>query len=189
VTKKPPALPIWSARIGDLPAAGRTLEIDATPAERRAIAAAYGVKDIESFQARLTLQPRADGGARLSGRLKARLTQTCVVSLRPVAAVIDEEFTRTFLPAARIEPMEPERRGGRKARAELVFDLEDEPPEPLHGEAIDLAAVLLEEFALALDPYPRHPEAILEGATEAGDRRREDSPFAVLRDARRGKSE
>jgi uncharacterized metal-binding protein YceD (DUF177 family) len=188
VTKKPPALPIWSARIGDLPAAGRTLEIDATPAERRAIAAAYGVKDIESFRARALLRPGGDGGARLSGRLKARLTQTCVVSLRPVAAEIDEEFARTFLAVGRIEPIEPERRGGRKARAELVVDLDEEPPEPLHGEAIDLAAVLLEEFALALDPYPRHSDAILKGATKAGDRRQDDSPFAVLRSARRGKS-
>jgi uncharacterized metal-binding protein YceD (DUF177 family) len=136
----------------------------------------------------LTLQPRADGGARLSGRLKARLTQTCVVSLRPVAAEIDEEFARTFLAVGRIEPIEPERRGGRKARAELVVDLDEEPPEPLHGEAIDLAAVMLEEFALALDPYPRHSGAILKGATKAGDRRQDDSPFAVLRSARRGKS-
>jgi len=190
MTSRQASLPAWSARIGDLPAAGRMLEIEAAPAERRAIAAAYGVKDIEGFRARMLLQPVGEGGARLTGRLKVRLTQTCVVSLRPVAAVIDEEFTRTFLPAERIEAMQPARRGDRKAKAELVVDLEeDAPPEHLHGSAIDLAAVLLEEFALALNPYPRHPEAILKGATEAGERRQEDGPFAVLRGARRGKTE
>jgi len=190
MTSKQAPRPAWSARIGDLPAAGRMLEIEAAPAERRAIAAAYGVKDIEGFRAQMLLQPVGEGGARLTGRLKAQLTQTCVVSLRPVAAVIDEEFARTFLPAERIEAMHPPRRGGRKVKAELVVDLEeDEPPERLHGEAIDLAAILLEEFALALNPYPRHPDATLRGAREADDRRREDSPFAVLRGARRGKTE
>jgi len=190
MTTKQPPLPAWSARIGDLPQAGRRIEIDATPAERKAIAAAYDVREIESFKAEMLLEPLSGGGVRLTGRLKVRLTQTCVVSLRPVPAVIDEEFERTFVPAERIEPVEPGRRGARKTKAEIVLDLEkEEPPEPLHGEAIDLSAVLLEEFALALNPYPRHPDAILEAAAETGEESPEDSPFAVLRGAGRGKKE
>ena len=190
MTQQQASLPLWSARIGDLPATGRRLEINASPAERRAIAAAHDVKDIASFQAQLLLQPSGRGGVRLSGRLKARLTQSCVVSLQPVEGWIDEEFERRYQPAERIEARRTGRPGARMTKAELIVDLEGkELPEPLPGETIDVAGVLLEEFALALDAYPRHPDAVLEGATEAGDQSREDSPFAVLRRARRGKTE
>lgn len=190
MTDKQAPLPAWSARVGDLPASGRALKIEATAEERRAIADAYGVAKIESFRAELLLQPRSGDGVRLSGRLQVTLTQTCVVSLRPVAASIDESFERVFLPAERIAPARAERRGGGKPKPEFIVELEEEePPEPLHGDRIDVAAVLMEEFALALDPYPRHPDAVLEEEKGAGDRHREDSPFAVLRGARGGKKD
>jgi len=190
MTRQQASLPRWPAPIGGLPPTGRMLEIDATPAERRAIAAAYGVKDIASFRAELMLQPYGRDGVRLSGRLAVRLTQTCVVSLRPVEGRIDEEFERRFLPAERIEAPRAGETGARRAKAELVIGTQQqEPPEPLPGETIDVAGVLLEEFALALDPYPRHPDAVLKGATEAGEAGEEDSPFAVLRGRRGGKAE
>lgn len=183
-------IPQWSATIGEVPPTGRTLAIEATPAERRAIADAYGVRDIESFKAQIELQPYGRDGVRLSGGLAVDLTQSCVVSLRPVEARIEAKFERRYLPAEHIAALRAEAPGARKARAELIVDLEDEePPEPLAGKTIDVATVLLEEFALALDPYPRHPDAVLKGATQAGDARQEDGPFAVLRGRRGGKTD
>jgi uncharacterized metal-binding protein YceD (DUF177 family) len=65
------------------------------------------------------------------------------------------------------------------AGAEVVIAPdEEEPPEALSGEAIDLAAAVTEELILALDPYPRAPGAALsETPPSAPDR---CSPFAVL---------
>jgi uncharacterized metal-binding protein YceD (DUF177 family) len=56
--------------------------------------------------------------------------------------------------------------------------LEDDAPEEIDSLHYDLAAALIEEFILALDPYPRAPGVEFqapegEGATE--------SPFAVLK--------
>jgi len=177
--EQPLSIPAWSARISDLPPDGRGVEIDANAAEREAIAAAYGVLRIDRFLARLLLQPAGDGGVRLSGRLSVSLAQRCVVSLRPVEQRIDEEFVRAFLPAERLDAS---RHGLRSGKAEILVGLdEEEPPEPLKGGMIDLSAVLLEQFAVALDPYPRHPDAVLGKASEPADTQEKDSPFAVLR--------
>lgn len=190
MTQQQVSLPEWRARTGDLPPTGRGLEIDATAAERKMIAAAYGVRDIASFRAQLFLAPDERGGVRLSGRLQVALTQTCIVSLRPVRGRIDEEFERRYRPAGRFEAPPKAKPGARKPKPELIVDLEEEePPEPLTGETIDVAGMLLEEFALALDPYPRHPDAVLKRAAETGGQGREDSPFAVLRRRRGGDSE
>jgi len=64
------------------------------------------------------------------------------------------------------------------AAAIEISTLDEEGPELLESPVLDLAAPLLEEVSLALDPYPKAPGAVFEApADEAGP---EDSPFAVL---------
>ena len=187
---KQASLPTWSARISDLPPAGRVLAISADEGERQAIAAAHGVEGIESFEAQLLLQPFRRGGARVSGELKVRLTQLCVVSLRPVEEQIDEEFARSFLPPESVASSKPGRPGALPDVIEIIVDPDEEdPPEQLLGGVVDLAAVLLEQFALALNPYPRHLEAALKEADEPGKAILQDSPFASLRGSRGGDPE
>ena len=56
------------------------------------------------------------------------------------------------------------------------------PPEPVSGGAIDLGETVAQQFALALDPYPRCPDASIEalGAEPQGARPEEGGPFAAL---------
>jgi uncharacterized metal-binding protein YceD (DUF177 family) len=152
-----------------LPKAGQQVRIDAGPQQLAAIAAQLGLPRVESFAADIAVAPAGGRRYRASGEVKARVAQTCVVTLEDfavdVAAPVDAVFAdNADLPAP--------------TRQEVERSLEDEdPPEPLDRGAIDVGALAIEFLALALDPYPRKPGAVLaESAIEVA----EESPFAAL---------
>lgn len=97
-------------------------------------------------------------GWRLEARLRGRIGQLCIVTLEPVETIVDVPVTRTFMPGAEAGGTVALTLGEDGAEAE-------DPPEPL-GETIDLAAILVEELALATDPYPRAPGAELGTLTQ-----------------------
>jgi len=148
-------------------------EIDAGPAERQALAARFGLVAIGSLSATIRLR-RLDGGrmVRVAGSLTAEVVQTCVVTLDPVPAHVAEDFTALFVPAESMP--DPE--------AEMILDprsLEDDLPEPMTAGTIDIGELTAQHLSLALDPYPRRPDAAFEGwdddATPAAV-----SPFTAL---------
>ena len=125
--------------------------------------------------------------------MRAEVVQTCVVSLLPVESRIEAELRRSYAPETeqrRARGKSGARgKGGAGILGELVISFDDEdPPEPFAGNEIDLAGLLVEEFLLALDPYPRHPEAKdMAAQAEAGTAERESDagtpdkgPFAGL---------
>lgn len=131
---------------------GGALSAEATDAERAALAARYGVPAVLDLSVDATADPWGPGGWRVSGRARARLTQTCVVSLEPVDTEVDEGFVRFFAPGRRIE----------EARDLLDEDAEEEPE--VLGAAIDVGEIAAEAVALGIDPYPRRPDASFDGA-------------------------
>ena len=126
---------------------GKTVTLTAEEAECHALAERFGILAVDSLTARLTV--RAVGPVFLvEGRLVARVVQSCVVTLEPVAAGIEEEFQVTF-------GCETPEEGH-----ELVIDLDaEDPPDPIIDGHIDLGEVVAEHLALALDPFPRAPGA------------------------------
>jgi len=122
------------------------------------------------FQGEILPEGRAD--FRLAARLRADVTQSCVVTLAPVPAAVDEAVTRRFLADFAF----PE--------GEEVEMPEDDSTEPL-PDRIDLAEVVREALALALPPYPRAPgadlgEAVFAGPGVAPLRDVDLRPFAAL---------
>jgi uncharacterized metal-binding protein YceD (DUF177 family) len=126
--------------------AGRT--ISATAEERRALADRFGLQDIDELSAELTLRRVRGDAVRLDGALHAKVTQTCVVSLQPVPAVISEAIAVNFAEEQEEEAEE----------VEIAYDLDDAPEPIIHGR-IDLGEAVAQQLALALDPYPRAPGA------------------------------
>ena len=57
--------------------------------------------------------------------------------------------------------------------------MEEDAPEAIESLHYDLAAPALEEYSLALDPYPRAPGAEFSSPDGTSDAR--DNPFAVLK--------
>ncbi len=170
------------SRLGD---DSLTLAITAEPTERAQLAQAFDLVDLAAFAAEVTLA-RISGTAqvRLTGRLKATVTQTCVVSLDPVESTVESTFERIYDPAAVVVAEPAAGRGDDDLEDELGFDLEaGDPPDPLVGDRIDVGAAVAEELALSLDPYPRKPGATIPEAFGPEDPVK-TSPFAVLRQLR-----
>jgi hypothetical protein len=168
-----PKEPIFDAvvRIDRLPAGGRSISIDADEGERAAIAATMNIISVEQFRANLSIVPLR-GGLRAQGHLDARVTQASVVSFEPVPETISEDIDRVFLPPRDNQAPAP--------GAEVFIDLEnDDFPDHIDGQEVDLSNLLLETLALALDPYPRLAGESLDsqGVSTADS---ETGPFAGL---------
>ena len=156
--------------IADLPSA--PVEIVARPAEREALAAAYDLVAVDSLAATVSLAPAPGGGVMVEGHVVADIVQTCVVSLVPVSEHIDETFSVLFV-----------RDPGRlhKPGAEIVVDpAAPDPPELLEGPTLDVGGLAEEYFALAINPYPRAPDAALPADIAVGEGAEKQSPFAIL---------
>lgn len=167
--------------VARLPA--EAVEIVADAVEREALAAEYGLVAIDRLMATATLTPGARGAVEVEGRVLADIVQTCVVSLVPVAQHIDETFALKFVQPADAPP-EPQ------PGTEVAIDPDrPDPPEVLTGPHIDLGAVVEEVFVLAIDPYPRAPDAALPPEAAAATEKGGESPFAVLAGLRRPKDE
>lgn len=129
-------------QVGGFRRSGPTpFDLRATTAECEAIAGFLDLARLTRLRWRGTIMPEGEDGWRLDARLTADLAQTCVATLEPVPARIDEQVTRHFVPddlpiSIDIDPGE-----------------DDEPD--TFDDAIDPGAVAIEALALALDPYPR----------------------------------
>lgn len=151
---------------------------NAGPQARQDLARALDLQGIARLRLEGEIRPEGRADFLLSARLEAEVTQSCVVTLAPVPARIDEPVLRRYL----AEFAWPE--------GDEVEIPEDDSAEPL-PERIDLAEVALEQLALALPPYPRAPGAELgeavfaEPGTEAL-RDQDLKPFAGLASLVRG---
>jgi uncharacterized metal-binding protein YceD (DUF177 family) len=165
-------------RIFDVSHLGNTpqkQQIVADAAERAALQQQFELLALDSFEADLVIAPWGQLGVKVDGRLRADLVQACVVTLQPVPSHMDHRFSLSFLPA---DAIAADPKTVAEAEVIVIYDEED-PPEPLEGNSIDLGPILAEQFALALDPYPRAPGATL---VNDGDEDVDNaaSPFAAL---------
>jgi uncharacterized metal-binding protein YceD (DUF177 family) len=156
-------------------------QLEAGAQERSALATRFGLQELTSLTGQvLVTRPMDSPLVRVEGSLAADVVQTCVVSLQPFAARVEESFVQLFtLDDSSADDGEV-----------FVAADEDDTPEPLTVDSLDLGEVLAEQLALALDPHPRAPGVSFEGASfgatgpEDGDDA-PDNPFAVLRQLKR----
>jgi uncharacterized metal-binding protein YceD (DUF177 family) len=159
-------------RLDSLAGEPRRVEVEAGLDERKALAGRFSLVSIEALAAEARLSRHGETVS-AEGRLRARVTQSCVASGEPVEAAIDEEFRVDFRPPAGRPDEEVELGEG---ELDVIF---------YEGGSIDLGEAVAQSLALALDPYPRSPaaEAALRGAGVKSEEeaREESSPFAVLK--------
>ncbi|MEQ9042609.1 MAG: DUF177 domain-containing protein [Alphaproteobacteria bacterium] len=158
---------------------GIDLTVEADAAECAALARRFDLKGLHRLKAELRLVPDRESTLRLEGHLTASVVQTCVVTLADVTATIDERFSLRFSPEAPVVTGQG---------AVFVSVDEEDPPEPLVGNTIDLGEVVAEQLALALDPYPRLPGATFTYALpEKPENEEVASPFRKLVGLKEGK--
>jgi hypothetical protein len=166
----------WSVPIvvAQIPDTGLHRDIEAGKAVRDMMAEVAGLREIMSASASLDVTPQGGGRVHVGGRVRARIGQTCVVSLDPIENDIDEAIDLIFAPPEQI----PELADLVDEAAESDAEIPD-PPEPIENGVIDLGRVATDALFLGVDPYPRKADAVFEPPVVAADP--EDHPFAALK--------
>ena len=131
------------------PEAEERIEARATPAECRDLAALFELPAVHSVTAALVARPLPKGALGLEGRVVARLGRLCVVTDEPFDQDFAEPVSRRYLPDL------PEADAGEVE----VGALDEDAPDPLPPEGVDLLELVREVLALGLDPHPRAPDA------------------------------
>lgn len=149
--------------------AGVTRSLDADEGERRALAKWLDLVAVDAFSAELSLAPSVVGWT-LKGRVRAEVTQSCGLTLAPLPATIDETFSIGLMEA------------GETVEGEVEVSLDDDAPDLIENGQIDLGHHAVEQLGLALDPFPRAPDAEFVAPEESA----EISPFAVLKGLKTG---
>lgn len=158
------------ANVARLPQKGLPVTIEADAAQRAALAVEHELVSVERYHADLLVTPWKRNGVKVSGRVEADITQTCIVTLDPVAAHIDEPVEALFLPE-----QSKLGRQGFEGGGEIVLDADGpDSPEIFSGDTIDVGALAEQFFGLAIDPYPRKAGASLEVSGDTGS---EESEF------------
>jgi uncharacterized metal-binding protein YceD (DUF177 family) len=124
---------------------GHVVALSATAEECVALAARFDLISLSSLTASLTVSREGEIVA-LSGEFSAAVTQACIASAEPVTVAIHELVHVRFVPDA------PD-------GEEVELDSADCDVMEHDGQSIDLGEAIAQSLALALDPYPRSPNA------------------------------
>lgn len=136
----------------ELPAKAVHGLVEASEEERARIAAVLDLAGLAMLRMKFQLACAGQRNFKLSGRVLASVTQTCVVTLQPVKTSIDEKIEIEFWPPEDVLRIEAE-----GTPESMCVPLEG--PEPILDGIIDVGQLAYEHLAALLDPYPK-----LEGA-------------------------
>ncbi|CAN5191049.1 DUF177 domain-containing protein [soil metagenome] len=165
----------WSfpVAVAQLPEAGLHQVLETSPAQRQLIAALAGVSAVLQATATFDVVPEAGGRVNVSGTVRARVEQACVVTLDPVENDIDEPVAVVFAPPSQI-PASP-----KFTQKEEGDDAEiPDTPEPIVNGAIDIGQMATDFLILGIDHYPRKPGVAFTPRVTLEDP--DEHPFAAL---------
>ena len=157
-------------RLDELGGSPRSVTVTAEEAERAALAQRFDLMEIQKLDASADLV--RDGDIVIAtGRLAAKVVQICVASGNPVPATVAEAFTLRFVPLRAVDDPDEEMELDEGDLDEIFYE----------GGAIDLGEAVAQTLALALEPFPRAPDADI-ALREAGVVGEDDAgPFAALK--------
>jgi uncharacterized metal-binding protein YceD (DUF177 family) len=160
--------------VEQIPDTGLHRAFEASDTVRAAMADLADLREISSASASFDLNLKSGGRVHVTGQVRARIGQTCVVTLDPIENEIDEAIDLMFAPSEQIPSL--------SALVEQTAESDEEipdPPEPIVNGMIDLGRLATDALLLAVDPYPRKADAVFEPPKETIDP--DDHPFAALK--------
>jgi uncharacterized metal-binding protein YceD (DUF177 family) len=160
----------WSYRVREIPETGLRETRSATAAERASVAARLEVVSCEALTARFDIRATGKGHYRLAGNVTAKLMQTCVVTLEPIAQTAEGTFGVEFWPPGSV-PEQGEDEVEALSAAEI---------EPIEHGLIDAGRIVFEALSASVDPYPRQAGAEFQAAELDGPDAPAGGPFAAL---------
>jgi uncharacterized metal-binding protein YceD (DUF177 family) len=167
--------------LGRLSNAGEEIVLELDAAQRAELARWSEVSSVEAFRAVVELTRTSMNDFVYKAQIEADLTQACGVTLEPVPSHISTSFKRELHLMRRSRHAQYDT----EPAATGAADADDDVPEQIDSPHYDVAAPVLEEFSLAIDPYPRAAgvafDSVVEPVPEV------ENPFAVLKGLKTGK--
>lgn len=164
-------------RIGSTP---QHHPLSASEAECAALARRFALVRLDRLAATLDLRA-LDTGWEAIGRIDADVVQSCIASGADVPAHVTDSFALRFLPAHLFAQHDED----------TEFGADDCDVIAVPGGQIDLGEAVAQTLALALDPFPRAPDAddVLRtnGVMTEEEAASASSPFAALKDLAGGR--
>jgi hypothetical protein len=166
----------WSLKVAvdQIPDGGSRQELRADAAQSAAMSKLAGLRDLSEVRAAFELRHAGRGRVHVTGRLHAKVGQTCVVTLDPIENILDESVDLLFAPEDQVAAMVKAMEDQAETEGEMP-----EPPEVIVAGMIDLGKLAADALFLGIDPYPRKPDAVFEPPAVADDP--ESHPFAALK--------
>jgi len=173
------AIPEYWVNITRLLPAGEVVSLSVDADILALLTPAVGVDAFHAFEVKLALKPWRKDGAVIKGAFKGEVEQTCVAMLEPMKNSIQADFERYFIPD----------HGGRNPKpdivdGEMILDpVEDNFPDIVSGEKINLWEIVIEEINLEIDPFPRSVDAMpgLDASEDQEEQEPTQNPFADLK--------
>lgn len=172
--------------VEDLEKEPLTLDLEADEAQREALAKRLNVTSVDGLSAHIVLERTAGHVITVNGKLKADITQACVVTLEPIVNHIEDAFDAFFSEQTDAVSFAKAKRDKivENQDPEAPFLDEKDDPERIVDGMIDLGEVVTQYLSLSIDPYPRkegakhHLSDDDEEAVKAA--RKTHNPFAKL---------
>lgn len=143
-------------------------QLAANTSERAALAKRFDLLALDSLEADVRYHREGEAIV-LDGQLRAEAQQACIATGEPVAAKVQEPLNIRFVAEHGHEP-----------DAEIELAADDCDTLTHDGRVIDLGEAVAQSLALALDPFPRSPNA--DAALKAAGVKDESEagPFSAL---------
>ncbi len=157
------------------PLPGDPVVVEASEAERAALAQRFGLTAIEALQTQVTLQERGEAIC-ASGKLEASLVQACAVSGEDFPVAINEPVDLRFVRESTLQTTKTE-----DGEIEVDLTVEDSDEIEYSGDTFDLGEAIAQTLGLAIDPYAEGPNA--DEARKKAGISDEDAPSGPLAEA------
>lgn len=155
---------------------------------RTRLAKRLNIVSLDDLKANITLENEQGGSVvHVTGKIRADVTQNCVVSMEPIKNHVEDEFEAWFAAGGNAVSLAKARQKKmiEKGNREMPMIEEREDPEEMIDGEIDLGELVTQHLSLAIDPYP-HAEGV---EYEIGDDKANaasavsfKNPFAALKD-------
>jgi hypothetical protein len=161
--------------LGRLSQAGDEVTIAPGKEDLERIANWAGIDAVDSLTAKIELRKLTATRFAFDADFVAGIVQSCVVTLEPVRTRIERRFSRDLLltPTAQHPVKEID-----------IAPVDEDGREEIASLRYDLAVPVLEELALAIEPYPRAPGVAFEPPPDPDAA--EVHPFAALESLKTG---
>lgn len=158
-------------------AEGKHVRLEATEAERAALARRFGLVRIDSLEASVLLTRSGDGVVEVEGTLSARFVQSCAVSAENLPVSAQEPLSFRFVP----------QNTAHKPDEEVELDASDLDEIEYSGTRFDLGEAVAQSLALAIDPFLTGPNADAARQAAGIGTPEDQGPFAALKGLKPGK--